>query len=37
MSRAFVKGADEEPDDDLPERPLSPHPNYVTPAGHAQL
>ena len=37
MSRAFVKGADEEPDDDLPERPLSPHPNYVTPSGLSYL
>lgn len=38
MSRAFVK----EPDGDefageLPDLPLSPHPNYVTPAGLAQL
>lgn len=38
MSRAFVK----EPDGDQaadagPERPISPHPNYVTPAGLAQL
>lgn len=38
MSRAFVK----EPDGDQvadagPERPISPHPNYVTPAGLARL
>ncbi len=38
MSRAFVK----EPDgdavvDDAPDLPQSPHPNYVTPAGLAQL
>ena len=38
MSGAFVK----EPDGDeslgeLPDLPLSPHPNYVTPAGLAQL
>lgn len=38
MSRAFVK----EPDgnqvvDELPERPQSKHPNYVTPAGRRQL
>ena len=37
MSRAFVKSADDEPDDNLPERPVSPHPNYVTPKGIAQL
>ena len=38
MSRAFVK--EQEGDaivDDLPERPQSPHPNYVTPQGLAQL
>ena len=38
MSRAFTK----EPDgdmvaDDAPERPLSGHPNYVTPVGLTQL
>jgi transcription elongation GreA/GreB family factor len=38
MSRAFVK----EPDggevfEDLPDRPLSPHPNLVTAAGLAQI
>ena len=38
MNRAFVK----DPDDagrpeDVPERPQSPHPNYVTPAGLRQL
>jgi transcription elongation GreA/GreB family factor len=38
MNRAFVK----DPDDagrpeDVPERPQSPHPNYVTPAGQRQL
>jgi len=38
MSRAFVKEADDnQPSDELPERPQSPHPNYVTPAGLAQL
>ena len=31
MSRAFVKEGDG--DDDLPELPLSPHPNYTTLAG----
>jgi transcription elongation factor GreB len=36
MSRAFVKEdtADLEP---LPDLPISPHPNYVTPAGLAAL
>ncbi len=36
MSRAFVKedGNDLEP---LPDLPVSPHPNYVTPRGLAQL
>ncbi|WP_343081088.1 GreA/GreB family elongation factor [Ostreiculturibacter nitratireducens] len=36
MSRAFVKedGPDNEP---LPDLPLSPHPNYVTPRGLAAL
>ena len=38
MNRAFVK----DPDDagrpeDVPERPQSPHPNYVTPTGLRQL
>lgn len=38
MSRAFVKEADDNlPSDELPERPQSPHPNYVTPGGLAQL
>jgi transcription elongation GreA/GreB family factor len=38
MSRAFVKEADDNlPSDELPERPQSPHPNYVTRAGMAQL
>ena len=35
MSRAFVKESDG--DDDLPEIPLSEHPNHVTPRGFAQL
>ena len=36
MSRAFVKedGPDNEP---LPDLPVSPHPNYVTPRGLAAL
>jgi transcription elongation GreA/GreB family factor len=34
MSRAFVKEADgEQPGDEMPERPQSPHPNYVTASG----
>lgn len=34
MSRAFVKEHDgEQPGDELPERPQSPHPNYVTASG----
>lgn len=34
MSRAFVKESDgDQPGDELPERPQSPHPNYVTAAG----
>ena len=38
MSRAFVKEADDNlPSDELPERPQSPHPNYVTSKGLAQL
>ncbi len=38
MSRAFVK--EQEGDaivEDLPERPQSPHPNYVTPGGLSKL
>ena len=38
MSRAFVKESDESArGEELPERPQSPHANYVTPAGLAQL
>jgi transcription elongation factor GreB len=38
MSRAFVKESDEDlVADELPERPQSPYPNYVTPAGLARL
>jgi transcription elongation factor GreB len=38
MNRAFVKEPDEgAPAEDLPERPISEHPNYVTPAGLKQL
>ena len=38
MSRAFVKEPDgDEVADDLPERKISPHPNYVTPRGKQLL
>ncbi len=38
MSRAFVKEPDEgAPAEALPERQISDHPNYVTPAGLRQL
>ena len=38
MSRAFVKESDgEELYDDLPERPIDPRPNLVTPEGLAQI
>ncbi|MFN7085850.1 MAG: GreA/GreB family elongation factor [Burkholderiales bacterium] len=38
MSRAFVKESDEDlAAGELPERPLPPHPNYVTPQGLEQL
>ena len=38
MSRAFVKeGDDELSAGELPERPLSDHPNYVTPRGQELL
>lgn len=37
MSRAFVKEGDEGPSGDVPERHISEHRNYVTPAGLAEL
>ena len=38
MSRAFVKGDDSDlSGEELPERPISPYPNYVTAHGLAQL
>jgi transcription elongation GreA/GreB family factor len=38
VSRAFVKEDDQDrASSELPERPLSPHPNYVTPRGLAAL
>jgi transcription elongation factor GreB len=38
MSRAFVKGDDSDlSGEEVPERPISQQPNYVTPLGLAQL
>jgi len=37
MSRAFVKEPDADSPEELPELPVSPHPNYVTATGLAQL
>ena len=37
MSRAFVKDADDNAGDALPDIPVSEHPNYVTPHGLARL
>jgi hypothetical protein len=37
MSRAFVKEDTAEGSDELPERPVSSHPNFVTPEGLAQI
>ena len=38
MSRAFVKGDDSDlSGEEVPERPVSPQPNYVTPLGLTQL
>src|SRR5215510_7484130 len=38
LSRAFVKGDDSDlSGEELPERPISPYPNYVTAQGLAQL
>jgi transcription elongation GreA/GreB family factor len=36
MSRAFVRESDEDPSA-LPERAVSPHPNFVTPRGLAAI
>jgi transcription elongation GreA/GreB family factor len=36
VSRAFVRDSDETPES-LPERPVSSHPNFVTPRGLAQI
>ena len=37
MSRAFVKEPDGDTPEPLPERPMSPHANLVTPAGLAAI
>ena len=38
MSRAFVKEQEGgEAFEDLPDRPISPHPNFVTPEGLALI
>jgi len=37
MSRAFVKDADDNAGDALPDIAVSEHPNYVTPSGLARL
>jgi transcription elongation GreA/GreB family factor len=37
MSRAFVREQDEQAAEALPDRPISPHPNLVTPEGLALI
>ena len=37
MSRAFTREPDGRVPEDLPERPISPHPNWVTPEGFRQI
>ena len=37
MSRAFVKDADQDPDELLPDRAVSVHPNFVTADGLQQI
>lgn len=37
MSRAFVRESDADVLDPLPNRPISPHPNFVTTAGLAKI
>ncbi len=37
MSRAFVKESDDDLGDELPQRPVPEHTNYVTPRGLEQL
>jgi transcription elongation GreA/GreB family factor len=37
MSRAFVRESDSDALDTLPERPISPHPNFVTQSGLSKI
>jgi transcription elongation GreA/GreB family factor len=37
MSRAFVRDSDSDAPDALPDRPISPHPNFVTRTGLAKI
>jgi transcription elongation GreA/GreB family factor len=37
MSRAFVRESDSEALDTLPDRPISPHPNFVTQSGLSKI
>ena len=37
MSRAFVRDSDSDAPDALPDRPISPHPNFVTRSGLAKI
>lgn len=37
MSRAFVREAGSDTADALPDRPISPHPNFVTRSGAAKI
>jgi transcription elongation GreA/GreB family factor len=37
MSRAFVREAGADAADTLPDRPISPHPNFVTRSGAAKI
>src|SRR5262245_9221381 len=37
MSRAFVKEREDDAPEELPDRPISPHPNYVTDSGLVRI
>jgi hypothetical protein len=37
MSRAFVRETDQDPDERLPDRPISPHSNIITASGLKQI
>src|ERR1700729_2427060 len=37
MRRAFVRDSDSDAPDALPDRPISPHPNFVTRSGLAKI